>query len=186
MYAHHRIEALDRQFRHEAWADVRMHAALSGDSPPERAVSLWNELMANKRRWLERVSGAAEEAASEDAAAAIPAPAAAGAPPIEDPVHTDCRFQALLASIHDIELTRLVTFHGAKGAAQADTLGDILHHLLLEGADRRARIALLLEDAGIEPPPVDFIGYARDEHPDPRDSRRMPRASPPPAAHPHP
>ncbi len=186
MHAHHRIEALDRQFRHEAWADARMHAALTAGQPPERAVSLWNELIAIKRRWLDRVSGAEEAAepstAVESSALGTPPPE----PAIEDPVHTDRRYQALIATIRDVELTRLVTFHGAQGAAQADTLGDILHHLLLEGADRRARIALLLEDAGIEPPPVDFIGYARDEHPDPRDSRRMPRTSPPPAPHPQP
>ncbi len=68
------------------------------------------------------------------------------------------------AIFHLLETGNLKKSHAyvnSEGQAFSNTLDEVLTHLVIHSAHHRAQIATLWSDAGIKPPPCDFIFWAR-------------------------
>jgi uncharacterized damage-inducible protein DinB len=155
-------------FRYEAWANERMQDFLSANSPPHEALTIWSHLIVTKQMWLARAVG--EEYNRLELWSVHPI-AEAGSLLGE----VERRWIGFLADLDENELARVVTFHNTKGQPQADSLGDILRHLLMHGAYHRGQIATLVQAAGREVPVTDFILFSREEQPapPPGESKKM-------------
>jgi uncharacterized damage-inducible protein DinB len=70
-------------------------------------------------------------------------------------------YAAYLASLREDDLATSVAYTNSAGRAFETAVGDILLHVALHGQYHRGKVNLLLRRAGVEPVPVDFIGFLR-------------------------
>jgi uncharacterized damage-inducible protein DinB len=66
-----------------------------------------------------------------------------------------------LVGDHDVRLDKVIQYKNSKGEEYFNALWQICNHIVTHGQHHRAQIQLLLRQAGIEPPNLDFINYAR-------------------------
>ena len=167
-------------FRFDAWANRAVAAALASDAArgsgvdPVRvgeAARLFAHLTRAAEVWLGRVEGT--EAAGlpiwpDDtdvtASAARGARAAAG-------------WQARLRAASDAGLGRGVRYTNSRGERFETALAEIAAHVVTHGSHHRGQVARLLREAGLAPPALDLIAYARSPERRPRDLGR-PRLGP--------
>lgn len=62
---------------------------------------------------------------------------------------------------HDVNLDKVIHYQNSKGEEYFNSLWQMSSHIVLHGQHHRAQILLLLRQAGLEPPNMDFINYAR-------------------------
>ena len=62
---------------------------------------------------------------------------------------------------HDMDLDSTLVYHNTKGVTYSSRFSDICAHLILHGQHHRAQINLLLGQADIDAPPIDYIHYTR-------------------------
>lgn len=62
---------------------------------------------------------------------------------------------------HDMDMDAKIVYQNSKGANFSNRFSDICTHLILHGQHHRAQINLLLNQADISPPPIDYIHYIR-------------------------
>lgn len=66
-----------------------------------------------------------------------------------------------LDSLEDIDLESVCVYTTTTGETHETIRKDIIQHVLNHGTHHRAQISMLLRQAGIAPPPTDFIFYLR-------------------------
>ncbi|HKL16636.1 MAG TPA: DinB family protein [Balneolaceae bacterium] len=62
---------------------------------------------------------------------------------------------------HDMDLDTTLVYQNTKGVIYSSRFSDICTHLILHGQHHRAQINLLLGQADIDAPPIDYIHYTR-------------------------
>jgi uncharacterized damage-inducible protein DinB len=62
---------------------------------------------------------------------------------------------------HDLDLDTTLVYQNTKGVTYSSQFCDICTHLILHGQHHRAQINLLLGQADIDAPPIDYIHYTR-------------------------
>ncbi len=62
---------------------------------------------------------------------------------------------------HDMDLDTTLVYQNTKGVTYSSRFSDICTHLILHGQHHRAQINLLLGQADIDAPPIDYIHYTR-------------------------
>ncbi|HEY0995581.1 MAG TPA: DinB family protein [Gemmatimonadaceae bacterium] len=143
-----------RLWDHAAWTDVALLSALeSVAEPPAQALREYAHVLGAEETWLSRLQGRASRAA------VWPELTRAGAAQLGRELRAG--YEAHLASLTDEALDLAVTYTNSAGRTFSTPAGDILLHVVLHGQYHRGKVNLLLRQAGMEPAPVDFIGFVR-------------------------
>ena len=158
-------------FRYTRWANARIVEALSETSilesePLRRARALLSHLLRSQVVWLGRVQGTE--------AAQLPFWD-------EDPLDECARrseassrdWLAFLRGCSKADLARPVHYQNSKGKPFATDLQDIAAHVVNHSTHHRAQIALLLREAGLEPPATDYIFYVRSAEAHPQETAKL-------------
>jgi uncharacterized damage-inducible protein DinB len=66
-----------------------------------------------------------------------------------------------LDTLIEADLHRLVGYRNSAGILFETSVRDILHHVFLHAQYHRGKVNLLLRQSGLNPAPVDYIGYIR-------------------------
>jgi uncharacterized damage-inducible protein DinB len=149
-------------FQYTRWANDRVLDAMqSADAPPERALELFSHLLRTQDVWYGRVEGT--EHADLDFWATDPLPACA-----ERLDASTRRWQRVLDE-RSGALDDPIAYTNSSGTAFETPLRDICTHVVNHGTHHRAQIALVLREAGIEPPTTDYIFYLREQGSGARD-----------------
>ena len=62
---------------------------------------------------------------------------------------------------HDMNMEAKIVYQNSKGTNYSNRFREICTHLIMHGQHHRAQINLLLNQADIQPPPIDYIHYMR-------------------------
>ncbi|MGE3274027.1 MAG: DinB family protein [Vicinamibacterales bacterium] len=149
MLAHHRrLLAFDHWANRETLAAIE---AVANHTP--RAVTRMAHIMAAKRLWYARVAGT-EPPYTVDPALSV------------EEIRSNLlaahdEWMALLDTLAEDDLARVIAYTTTKGDPYTSTLGDILAHLPLHGQHHRGQALLEVRAAGGTPPSIDFIHAAR-------------------------
>ncbi|MHB1097891.1 MAG: DinB family protein [Gemmatimonadaceae bacterium] len=139
---------------HAAWADVALLSALeSMEAPPPPALREYAHVLGAEEVWLSRLQGRASRTT------VWPALSRAEATRLGRQLRAD--YEAYLDALTEEALPMAVTCTNTAGRTFSTPAGDILLHVALHGQCHRGKVNLLLRQAGIEPVPVDFIGFVR-------------------------
>lgn len=144
-------------FDHIHWANERILRALAnGGDTDERAVRLFSHILFAERIWVARLQG-------KDSSA-LPIWPGDETVDCEALVRSNREaYAAYLAALTEAELERTVSYRNSKGASFATSVRDILTHVALHGQYHRGQVNLLLRAGGLEPAPVDYILYVREQ-----------------------
>lgn len=144
-------------FRYTYWANTLVLEAMEDvDAVPERAVELFSHLLRAQDLWYGRVQGSDLADLSLWAKESLAACA-------ERHEASDRRWQTLLEGLTSEALDRPIAYTNTKGIAYETPLRDILMHVVNHSTHHRAQIAYVLREAGIAPPPTDYIYYLREQ-----------------------
>jgi len=147
-------ELLTRLFRHDAWANAEVLAALGrAGHAPERAWRLFFHVLAAEDLWLGRLAG--EPPRLPVWPALDPARAELLALELEQ------RWRRRLGEADPEWLASSIEYHNSKGEPWTSGVRDVLLHVLEHSTYHRGQIALVLRDAGEEPPITDYVHAAR-------------------------
>jgi len=69
---------------------------------------------------------------------------------------------SFLAGLTDVDLERVVTYHGLDGQSFSHPLGDLMRHVVNHSTYHRGQLATLLRQLGQTPPSTDFTRYLRE------------------------
>jgi uncharacterized damage-inducible protein DinB/RimJ/RimL family protein N-acetyltransferase len=148
------LERLRRLVDHAVWADIELLSAVerAGDIAPV-ARREYLHVLGAAETWLARIEGRPPRVAVwPDAAEIDPGPlrerVAAG-------------YAALLAGLGASELHAPVSYTNSAGISFADTVEDIVLHVVLHGQYHRGKVNLILRSAGASPAPTDYIAFVR-------------------------
>lgn len=143
---------LVRLLAYGEWADRRLLGYLTDDAPLE-AKRLFEHALAAQETWLNRIRQ-------------TPADIPLWGEPRPDTWQSRIESLAVDWSAaleeHDDPQT-LIRYKNTKGVAFATALHDIVTHLAIHGQHHRAQVLSALRRAGIVPPQIDFIVFAREE-----------------------
>ena len=148
------LEQLRRLWAHAEWADAALLAALGRQHHvPAEALREYAHVLGAEEVWLSRLE-------SRPARAAVwPEPGLARAAELAGSVRAG--YSAYLASLAEADLPRGIAYVNSAGLGFTTPVADILLHVALHGQYHRGKVNLLLRHAGLDPGPVDFIGFVR-------------------------
>jgi uncharacterized damage-inducible protein DinB len=127
----------------------------AADAVPGRAVELLSHLLRAQDVWYGRV----EDTSHADLALWVDEDLAACADRAEASAE---RWQSVLANRAPEALAQPVVYTNSKGTRFETPLRDILRHVANHGTHHRGQSALVLREAGIAPPPTDYIFFVRE------------------------
>jgi uncharacterized damage-inducible protein DinB len=143
-----------RGFAHSRWADGQLLPYLP--EAPERAKRIWAHMLSTPVVWVSRLAR----------------------PEIAPPVWPNLEgFDFAVAvekayeSIHHIldqygpYYEHRFDYRTSKGEAFGVVVSEMLEHIMLHSHYHRGQINLLLRDAGIQPPSIDYIVFSRTVSP---------------------
>jgi uncharacterized damage-inducible protein DinB len=151
------LDEVQRLFDYNHWASTRVLRALEeADDMPGRALELFSHLLRAQDHWYGRVAGTDHADLDFWATDALADCAERLAASTE-------RWQRVLDGPGAEEgLDQTVVYTNSKGVEYENTLRDICVHVVNHGTHHRSQIALVLRQAGIDPPATDYIFYLRD------------------------
>lgn len=120
-------------------------------TPPARALELMAHILQAHRVWLNRIQTPGAPSANPWQ----PLPAN------EFTATNDALLQQTLEALQQHDATLVLTYLNTRGEQWTDSISDICTQLLTHGSYHRGQIALLLRQAGIDPPNTDYIAYIR-------------------------
>lgn len=74
----------------------------------------------------------------------------------------DARIRRFVGELDSADLERTVAYKNSKGEAFADPLHRLLTHLFNHQTHHRGQAHALIKEAGIAPPPLDYVYYMRE------------------------
>lgn len=154
-------------FRYTRWANALVIEALreADESQHEslrRARTLLSHLLRAQVVWLGRVQSTEAAQLSFWETDALDACAWRNDESARD-------WLAFLNDCSETDLVQPVRYQNSQGTAFATGLSDIAAHVVNHATHHRAQIALLLREAGLEPPATDYIFYVREAEAPPPD-----------------
>ena len=141
-------------WRHAAWADAAILAALrAAAEPPPAALREYAHVLGADEVWLSRV----EQRPSRSAVWPE-----IGLEEVESLARAVREgYETLLARLSEGDLESPVTYTNSAGASFVNELGDILLHVALHAQYHRGKVNLMLRQAGLAPVPSDYIAFVR-------------------------
>jgi uncharacterized damage-inducible protein DinB len=145
---------IGRMLRAMTWADAQMLGALHDDAPgKDEALPMFAHLLAAEHRWLSRLQGQEPRFSvwptlTFSECELLAADNAAG--------YTD-----YLATLKNADLETVMRYRDSKGTEYANSVLDILTHIVIHGAYHRGQIARVIGRAGGQPMNTDYIAYVR-------------------------
>jgi uncharacterized damage-inducible protein DinB len=148
------LDQLRRLWAHAEWADGLLLAALERQPGcPAEALREYAHILGAEEVWLSRLE-------SRPAQSAV-WPEVEGADIGELARSVRAGYVSYLAMLGEHDLDRGIAYVNSAGLAFATSVADILIHVALHGQYHRGKVNLLLRRAGLDPAPVDFIGFVR-------------------------
>ena len=148
------LEQLQRLWSHAEWADAALLAALERQGGgPVAALREYAHVLGAEEVWLSRLEGRSPRAA------VWPEPVLSGLPELARSIRAG--YTAYLAILTEGDLGRGIAYVNSAGLAFTTPVEDILLQVALHGQYHRGKVNLLLRQAGVDPAPVDFIGFVR-------------------------
>lgn len=142
-------------FQYTRWANERVLETMqAADAVPDRAVELFSHLLRAQDIWFGRV----KDTEHADLSLWVEEDLTACAKRLEESMQ---RWQSLLDDVTTDDLAEPTAYTNSKGTRYETTLREIFTHVVNHGTHHRAQIALVLRDAGIAPPPTDYIYFLR-------------------------
>lgn len=145
------MDDLKRMFKYDTWANRAMFESLqrAGGSVPPRAVEIMSHIAAVQDLWHARIQQLKKRVEvwpklTLDRCDEYIAECAKLCP-------------TLLESLTSAELDRQVDYVNSLGESWSNTVGDILHHVIMHGVYHRGQIATHMRNAKLEPAQTDFI-----------------------------
>ncbi len=149
-------ETFKNMLRHMAWADRRIGSALAAaEDAPAEAVKWYAHIVGAETIWLSRIQGG-------DSYPVPVFPAWDVAASREASEETLTNYSLFLETCDDYD--KIAVYRLSTGAEARTSVSDILTHVFLHGSYHRGQINAKLRGAGLEPTPVDYILYARENH----------------------
>lgn len=146
------------QFQHlidyELWALDRLANALGAVYAPREPLRTFAHILNAYKLWYERIDGVA-----------------ATVTPWQERTLDDCRVllndlekssRETVAALTPDRLSEPVNYRNTKGEEFANTVGEILQHVLLHSAYHRGQVNAAVRAAGGEPAVMDYIAFARE------------------------
>ncbi|MGO9464625.1 MAG: DinB family protein [Isosphaeraceae bacterium] len=145
---------IGRMLRAMAWADTQTLAALR-DCPAAwaDALGLFAHMLGAEHIWLARLQGSQASrpvwpTLSIPECEAVAAENAAG-------------YRAYIEKLAESDLAKVVSYRNSKGEGYANTVLDILTHVVIHGAYHRGQIAKAIGRAGGKTADTDYIIFVR-------------------------
>lgn len=149
-----RLRRTARLFRHASWANALVARAVAEHALDPRAARILAHMLAAEWVWLRRLGVEAPPAAAVW-------PSWTAAESLEQIAPLAAAWNGLLEGLDAAGLERVVPYTSARGEPWTGVVGDLLEHVLLHASHHRGQLVLLLREAGVEPPLVDFAHAAR-------------------------
>jgi uncharacterized damage-inducible protein DinB len=148
------LTALRHLRDHMAWADDALLEVFTGAIPiPEQAAREFAHVLGADEVWLSRLEGRASRSA------VWPVSELAGL--MQLALDVQAGYARYLDTLTEADLHRMVEYRNSVGILFETSVRDILYHVFLHAHYHRGKVNLLLRQAGLEPAPVDYIGYIR-------------------------
>ena len=148
------IEHLRELFIYDRWADNRTIDAIE-NTQSDKPLHILAHLLITKQEYLDRFNG--KDSTGFDFW------------PVLDldqcrdlAASTSDTYIRLIDEAGESTLDRVVQYRTSQGVPHADTLRDLLTHVLLHSSIHRGNIVLKMREEGLEPPKIDYILYLRD------------------------
>jgi uncharacterized damage-inducible protein DinB len=158
------VAELRRMFRYDHWANHEVILSLKrAGSPPQRPLELLAHVLAAQQLWLDRLRRRPQRlpvwpASSLEESEAL-AEEMAGA------------WSEYLNGLAPGGLEQRIDYTNTKGQRWVNSIGDVLHHVIVHSAYHRGQIAAAVRAAGHEPAYTDFIEAARRGYIDEQEKR---------------
>ena len=161
---------------HMRWADTLIADTLERDAPSDaEAARLFAHIASVEHLWYTRIQGQPASYAVWPSLTVADSRALAAE-------HAD-RFARLVESSDAAALTRRVDYRNSAGLDFHNSVAEIVTHMVMHGSHHRGQILRQLRAAGVEPPYVDYIQFARREQLPPAASLPPIRSASAPRAH---
>lgn len=148
------IEHLRGLLDYDRWADSRAIDALETASS-DKSLTILAHILITKQEYLDRFNG--KDSTGFDFWPQLTLP--------------DCRrlatstydsYSRLINEADESALDHVVEYKTSQGVPHANTVRDLLTHVLLHSSIHRGNIVLKMREEGLEPPKIDYILYLRD------------------------
>lgn len=148
------LSELRRMRDHLAWADDAMLDIIAEATVfPVDAAREFAHILAADEIWLARIEGRH---------ANTPIWPTLDAPGLRQlAAEVQAGYERHLDTLMESDLHRMVPYHNTAGIAFETPVRDILYHVFLHAHYHRGKVNLLLRQAGLNPAPVDYIGFVR-------------------------
>ena len=149
---------MSRMLRAMAWADTQSLAALL-DCPAahDEALGLFSHVLAAEHIWLARLQGREPNRAGWPSLSVADCEALAA--------ENAAGYAAYIEKSADAGLTAVIRYRNSQGDEFANTVLDILTHVVIHGAYHRGQIAKAIGKAGGKSLNTDYIIFARAVEP---------------------
>jgi uncharacterized damage-inducible protein DinB len=139
---------------HLIWADQRLLTAMQSPLLSPAAVREMAHIVGADAIWLARLTG------QPSPVPVWPETDLAGLTTMLARTHD--AFRDYLDTLPEAALSETVRYSNSTGTAFANSVRDILRHVLMHAHYHRGKVNLLLRQAGITPAPVDYIIFLRE------------------------
>lgn len=154
--------------RYNIWANTRLYDACAGlpqaDYHAGRPAAFFgsihgtlNHLLLVDRAWMQRITGEGDVPTSLDEELYKTLPTLRAARDAEDK-----RILLYVEDLDDAELARSVSYSPLTAGPETRSVAHLLSHLFNHDTHHRGQAHALLQDAGIDPPPLDLMYYLRE------------------------
>lgn len=148
------LDQLRRLWSHAEWADAALLAALERQpGVPEDALREYAHVVGAEEVWLARLQGRPSRSA------VWPGPELPTVAELGRAVRAG--YASYLTTLSEHDLGGSVAYVNSAGLAFTTPIAEILLHVALHGQYHRGKVNLLLRREGLDPAPVDFIGFVR-------------------------
>ncbi len=143
-------------FRYNDWANRQVLKLIRRMPQPDQAIRLFSHLITSQNKWMARIDRDPNE--SQMAWFESPFPLDGLEERWEQSLGVWLRF---LGPATDDELLQDIHYTAADGKPYSSLIRDIALQLNYHSIHHRAQISLLAREQNLEPPFIDYIGYAR-------------------------
>ena len=140
-------------FRHASWANALLARTVAEHAPDPRATRILAHLYSTEWLWLRRLGAEGPDVTVW--------PQWTPSESIANGEGLGAAWRSLLDRMDGAGLAGSIHYTNTRGEPWSSVVEDVLDHVLLHASHHRGQLVLLLREAGVEPPLVDFAHAAR-------------------------